>query len=172
MFRCCYLGLVNTFDSMLIKQLYIDTDSVCCHVTLLSKNIFPNWSAAQRTPSVLLGLGTAGAGERPACIDDIHQNVTCTSSAIDLLLDALQQWEAPALGLGIDLSVAASACDPGQFCMQQHARSIAFMHASWLVQSPCLSFSNCGTHTHTGIEEAAGISARAHTQTRECTAQR
>jgi hypothetical protein len=51
-------------------------------------------------------------------------------------------------GLGIDLSVAASACDPGQFCMQQHARSIAFMHASWLVQSPCLSFSNCGTHTH------------------------
>lgn len=109
--------------------------------------------------------------ERPACID-IDQNVTCTSSAIDLLLDALQQWEAPALGLGIDLSVAASACDPGQFCMQQHARSIAFMHASWLVQSPCLSFSNCGTHTHTGIEEAAGKRARAHTQTRECTAQR
>lgn len=37
---------------------------------------------------------------------------------------------------------------------------------------PCLSFSNCGTHTHTGIEEAAGKRARAHTQTRECTAQR
>ena len=104
-------------------------------------------------------VGTAGAGE--ASMHRHRSECHMHQQRHTLAAGCIATMGAPALGLGI-LSVAACDCDPGQFCMQQHARSIAFMHASWLVQCPCLSFSNCGTHTHTGIVRSGRYKA-AHT---------